>query len=248
MELTGPDPAHLFLRFVGWGMALFLVIRLIRFLLPIPLYKEKLRHKSIKVFPVVELIFWLIFLSWFVIIFSKTNELYAFVVLAILLMVLFWISRFWVKDVIAGVIFRSTTRLKVGDQLHVGEIKGIIKTFNNYSLEMETLDNQTIFIPYAKLADAVNIKSDRTGQSKGYTFTLDCLGPVELNEITDQIKSTILATPWVSVNRMPVITLTSHSEESYLFEITVFPIDNTFAGKIESLVKERFTGRLANSH
>ncbi len=192
-----------------------------------------------KVFPVAELIFWLIFLSWFVIIFSEADELYAFVVLAVLLMVIFWISRFWIKDIIAGVVFRSSTRLKVEDQLHFGEIKGTIKKFNNYSLELETPDNKTVFIPYAKLVDAVNIKSDRTSQSIGYTFKLECPRPVELDIIISQIKSTILSSPWVSVNRMPVITLTAQSKESYTFEVTVFPIDQTFAGKIENLVKEQ---------
>jgi len=239
MEITGPDPAHLFLQFIGWGVAIFLVIRLFRYLLPILLLKEKFRNVIMKIFPVVELIFWLIYLSWFVFLLYEADEIFVFVVLAILLMLLFWISRFWVKDIIAGIIFRSSTYLKVDDHLHFGEFKGTIKKFNNTSLELETQDNHTIFIPYAKLVDEVNIKSDRTGQSKGYTFTLECRRPAELNVITNQIKSTILSTPWVSVNRMPVITLTTHSEESYLFEITVFLIDNAFAGKIETLVKEK---------
>jgi len=165
------------------------------------------------------------------------------VVLAILLMLLFWISRFWMKDIIAGVFFRSSTRLKAEDQLHFGELKGTIKKFGSSSLELETQDNQTIFIPYAKLVDAVNIKSERTGQSKGYTFILDCPRKEEISALTQQIKSTILSTPWVSVNRMSVITLATQTEENYSFEITVFPIDKSFAGKIETLVTEKYSGK-----
>ncbi|MFH1937176.1 MAG: mechanosensitive ion channel domain-containing protein, partial [Bacteroidota bacterium] len=202
MEITGPDPAHLFLRFIGWSVALFLFIRLLRFLLPVLFYKEKPRLFIFKVFPVAELLFWLIYLSWFVFLFSEAKEIYVFVVLAILLMVLFWISRFWIKDLIAGVIFRSSTRLKAGDMLHFGEITGTIKKFGNYSVELETQDNQTVFIPYGKLVDDVNIKSERTGQSKGYTFSLECSRKEELNAVMQQIRSTIFSTPWVSVTRM----------------------------------------------
>ncbi|NQV01065.1 MAG: mechanosensitive ion channel [Bacteroidia bacterium] len=243
MELTGPDPSHLFIRFIGWGAAIFLMIRFLMFLLPILLHKEKPRNILLKIFPVAELIFWLIYLSWFVILFSEADELYVFVVLAILLMVLFWISRFWVKDIIAGVIFRSSTRLKVEDQLHFGELKGTIKKFGNYSIELETQDNQTVFIPYGKLVDDVNIKSERTGQSKGYTFPLVCPRSEESNIVTQQIKSTILSTPWVSVTRMPVITLTAQTDENYTFEITFFPIDKSFVGKIETLVQEKYAGK-----
>ncbi|TSA28061.1 MAG: hypothetical protein D4R67_04645 [Bacteroidetes bacterium] len=239
MELTGPDPAHLFFRFIGWGMVFFLFIRLLRFVLPILLYKEKPKSYIIKVFPVAELLFWIIFLSWFVFLFSEAYEIYVFVVLAILLMILFWISRFWVKDLIAGVIFRSSSRLKVGDQLQFGELKGTIKRFGSYSVELETQDNQTVFIPYGKLVDDVNIKSERTGQSKGHTFTLVCSGKEELDEVIRQIRTTVLSTPWVSVNRMPVITLTGQKEESYTFEITVFLIDKSFIGKLEQTVREQ---------
>ena len=243
MEITGPDPSHLFLRFIGWGVVLFLMIRLLRFLLPILLYKEKSRSILLKIFPVAELIFWLIYLSWFVFLFFEADELYVFVVLAILLMVLFWISRFWVKDLIAGVIFRSSTRLKVGDLLHFEELKGTIKKFGNYSVELETQDNQTVFIPYGKLVDAVNIKSERTGQSSGHTFTLETDKSADLSEITGLLKATILATPWVSAARMPVINLVSQTDDAYHFEITVYPIDKTFVGKIEKLVKEKYTGK-----
>ncbi|MBE0648807.1 MAG: mechanosensitive ion channel [Bacteroidales bacterium] len=238
MEITGPDPAHIFLHFVGWGMVSFIVIRLLRHLLAVLLFKEKPRNYFMKIFPLAELIFWMIYLSWYVFLFYEADEIFVFVVLAVLLMLLFWISRFWVKDIIAGVIFRSSTRLKTGDYLHFNEIKGTIKNFGNMSLELETQDNQTVFIPYAKVVDAVNIKSERTGQSKGHTFTLDCPIIDELNAVVQQIKSIILSTPWVSVNRMPVINLLAQTEEIYSFEITVFPIDKSFAGKIEHLVRE----------
>jgi len=242
MEITGADPAHLFIRFIGWSVALFLMIRLFRFLLPLIFYKEKPRKYIFKLFPVAELIIWMIFLSWFTFLFSEANEIYVYIVLAILLMLLFWISRYWVKDLIAGVVFRSSTRLKVGDLLHVEGLKGKIRRFGNYSVELETQDSQMIFIPYNKLVDAVNITSEPTGQSQGYTFILVCSRKEDQSETMQQIKTTILATPWVSVNRMPVINLVKQSDTSWEFEITIFPINKSFAGKIENLVSEKYAG------
>ncbi len=244
MEITGPDPAYLFLRLIGWGMAIFLVIRLLRFLFPLVFYKERPRKYIIRFFPVVELIIWLIFLSWFIFLFSEADEIYVYVVLAILLMLLFWISRYWVKDLIAGVVFRSSTRLKIGDLLHVEGLKGAIRKFGNYSVELETQDSQIIYIPYSKLVDAVNIKSEPTGQSQGYTFILVCDRKKDQPETMQQIKTTILATPWVSVNRMPVISLVKQSDTTWEFEITVFPINKSFVGKIENLVTEKYSGNV----
>ncbi len=242
MEIPGPDPAHLFIRFIGWGVAIFLLLRLLRFLLPLSLYRDKPRKILTRLFPIVELVVWVIFLSWFIFLFSEADEIYVYVVLAILLMILFWISRYWVKDLIAGVIFRSSARLKAGDILHFEDLKGTIKKFGNFSVELETQDNQVIFIPYGKLADAVNIKSEPTGQSQGYTFVLVCKLAQDPTVLIQQIKTTILSSPWVSVNRMPLITLLQQSESMSEFEITVFPIDKSFAGKIENLVSEKYAG------
>ena len=243
MEIPGPDPAHLFIRFIGWGAAIFLLLRLLRFLLPLLLSRKKSGKILFRMFPVAELAVWLIFLSWFIFLFSEADEIYVYIVLAILLMMLFWISRYWVKDLIAGVIFRSSARLKPGDILHFEDLKGTIRKFGNYSVELETQDNQVIFIPYSKLIDAVNVKSEPTGQSQGYTFTLVCDHIEDQSELMQQIKAIILTSPWVSVNRMPVINLESQADDTYHFEITVFPIDKSFAGKIEKLVKEKFAGK-----
>ncbi len=243
MEITGPDPAYLFLRLIGWGVAIFLVIRMFRLLIPLIFYKENPRKYILKFFPVVELIIWLIFLSWFTFLFSEADKIYVYVLLALLLMLLFWISRYWLKDLIAGVVFRSSTRLKVGDLLHVERLKGAIRKFGNYSVELETQDSQIIFIPYSKLVDAVNIISEPTGRSQGYTFILVCDRKEDQTKIMQQIKTTILATPWVSVNRMPVINLVIQSDTSWEFEITVFPINKSFVGKIETLVTEKYAGK-----
>jgi len=242
MEITGPDPAHLFIRFIGWGVAIFLLLRLLRFLLPPLLHKEKPRRVLSRFFPVAELVVWLIFFSWFAILFSKTEEIYAYVVLAILFLMLFWIFRYWVKELIAGVVFRSSSHLKVGDILHFEDLKGTIRKFGNYSVDLETQDNQVIFIPYSKLADAVNIISEPTGLSQGYTFTLVCEKVEEQAELMHKIKATILASPWVSANRTPTIRLANQDSTSLEFEITVYPIDKSFTGKIENLVTEKFAG------
>ena len=240
MEITGPDPALLFIRFIGWGGAIFLLLRLLRFLLPLLLYRYKPKKILIRIFPVFELVVWVVFLAWFIFLFSEADELFVYVVLAILLMVLFWISRYWVKDLIAGVIFRASSRLKAGDILRFEDLKGTVTNFGSFSLELETQDNQAIFIPYSKLIDAVNIKSEPTGKSQGYTFVLTCARTDDPTTLMQEVKTAIISTPWVSVNKMPQVRLLTQTDSDIEFEVTVFPVDPSFTGKIESQVTEKF--------
>lgn len=241
MEQPGPDPIMLLLRFIGWGLLIFLVFRLLRFAFPYILVREKLRKQVMKYFPVVELITWMLYLSWFVFRFYEAEEIFVVVTLALLLVLLFWISRYWIRDLVAGVIFRSSTRLKSGDNLQFDEMEGTIRKFGSYSVELETRDNQLVYIPYSKLVDTIHIKSERTGHSQGYTFELECSSRKEIPQLIRSIRTIILATPWVSVTRMPVIHLKEQKEGNYRFDITVFPTEKSLAAKIEQRVKERIS-------
>lgn len=241
MEIIDSDWSNIFIRFIIWGILLFLFFRLIQYVLSLIFFKKKIKRQIRRILLIAEISGWLLFLSWFTFLFSEAKQLFVFVVLSVLLMLIFWISRYWIKHLIAGVIFRSSTRFAEGDILHFGEITGTIKKFRNYTIELETHYGQTIFVPYSKIVDSENIKSESKAQTSGHTFEFETDKSHGLSETMQQIKTSILALPWISVHKMPVINLIGQTETTYVYEVTVYAIDKSYTGKIEKQIRSKFT-------
>ncbi|MFC2113922.1 mechanosensitive ion channel domain-containing protein [Bacteroidota bacterium] len=240
MEIAEFQLSNVFIRFIIWGTILFLLFRLIKYIYPFFISKKKRRQNINIVLLVSETITWLIFFTSFVLLYGSANNAFVLIILAVLLILIYWISRYWVKDIIAGVVFRVSARYETGDVLQLGEHKGIIRSFLNYTIEIESKDGKIIYLPYSKILEQPHQKFESTEKMSGYTFSLVCETHAESSEIIGKIKNSILTLPWVSDTRNPVIILQSQTEDKLQFEITVYPIDITQQGKIEKVLKDKY--------
>lgn len=240
MELQNTNWQNFFFDFILAGLILFVIFKIIRFLLPILVKSFKKASPVISYFPIFETAGWLFFFSWYTFRFAEIKSIYALVIASVLLVIIFWISRFFLKDLIAGLIYRSSDRFKPGDQLNLDEWKGTIKKFRLTVLEIESSEGNTLFIPYNKLIDAVNIRSDRTDQTASYTFLLETKLTKSLDETLGDIKYYILSLPWSSVQKSPQLVLREQSDERLLVEVTVYPVDKTYTKKIENEITKKY--------
>jgi small conductance mechanosensitive channel len=202
--------------------------------------KEKNSRLIQTYFPLVELISWVIFLVLYLFLFFSIRSVFAYVLVGFIFFLLYFVMMFGVKDLIAGVFFKSRNKFQIGDILEFENQKGIIKSLGHGSIELETGDGQTQFIPYAKIIFSITKKSETTGQSSGYSFLLETTSEKDTLEITNDIKKAIISLPWSSVQRMPLINLKEQTGKTSIFEITVYPVDSSFSGKIEKYVVEKF--------
>lgn len=189
---------------------------------------------------IVELVSWIVFLSGFVWSLNAADNIFTYIILVIIFILLFWLSQFWIKDTIAGLIFRSSSRFTEGDIIQSEDYRGIIRRFRNHTLEIESRDGKTMFIPYSKLLKTTQIQSQSKDKQSGYAFRLVCSAGIESTELKKQIKKFIITLPWTSTLKKPIVTLINETDEVKEYEVTVYPIDKSHAGKIEGFVKEEF--------
>ncbi len=240
MEITNTIGSQYFGRFILFAILILIFFRLLKFGISV-IFKQKKSSRLISTyFPLVELVSWIIFLVLYLFLFFSIRSVFAYVLVGFIFFLLYFVLLYGVKDLIAGVFFKSRNKFNIGDILEFDGQKGIIKSLGHSSIEIETGDGQTQFIPYAKIIFSVTKKSESTGQSSGYSFLLETANDKDIMETTDQIKTAIISLPWSSIQRMPLINLKEQTDSTSIFEITVYPVDSSFSGKIEKFIVEKF--------
>jgi len=229
-----------FIGFSILGILLFLIFRLLHYLLPILLKNKKALYRVKRFLPVIETVSWLSFLSWYSIKFYAQYNIYTLVILLAILVIAFWVSRFLIKELIAGALFRGSARFHEGDRIQTNQYSGTIKKFHFDTIEIEAGDGQIVFIPYSKLSGKITIKNESVGQTSAHTFQLKVISSAEPEIISGHINSFLLSLPWSSVTTSPQVILIEQEGEKYVFDITCFPVEKSYAKKMEQKVLDKF--------
>lgn len=240
MDLIQTGSTQIFGKFLLWGVIIFLFFTILRFGLPIVIKSQKRQIYIKQILLITELVAWIFYLCWFILLFLKSGSFFVIILMSVLLFILFVIGRMWLVDLIAGVIFKSGAQLKKGDYLEKDDFKGVVNKLGSRFLVLENMDGNKIQIPYHKITASVFKKDETIDQKSGYSFELDIKSPKSSEALKSQIQKSILTLPWSSIHKNPIITLTEHSQEFFRFKLTVFAIDKSFASKIENHIKKQF--------
>lgn len=243
MNTPTPNWQPVFFDFLVSALFILLLFRFIRYVLPLLLAKKKKVIKVSRYLPVAETIAWLLFFSWYTFKFAEIMSIYAFVVIAVLFILVFWISRFFLKDLIAGLFFRTSGRFKEGEVISLENYKGFIRRFGLQSLEIESQEGQIIFLPYSKLLESNTIKNESEEQSAAYSFTFDIKAGLSREETVNEIRTFLISMPWSSVQKIPHVVLKEGSGDHYSVEVTAFPIEKEHGKRIEHLCIREFAGQ-----
>lgn len=240
MDLIQTGATQNFGKFILWGIIIFLFFAIIRFGIPYVLktLKQQVYVKQITL--IAELTIWIFYLCWFILLFLKSGSLFVIVVFAILFFILYVLGKLWLFDLVAGVIFKSGGQVKKGDYFEKDENKGIISKLGSRFLIIEHIDGNMVHIPYRTITSSIFSKNEIIDQKSGYTFDMEIKSKENIEATKSIIHKFILSLPWSSVNKSPVITLIGQTTEKYIFKITVFAIDKSFATKIEDHLKKQF--------
>jgi small-conductance mechanosensitive channel len=241
MNLAENNWQILFINFVLIGIILLLLFRVLRFSLPWLLRNPKQQAFLKQHLPVIEIAFWFLFLSWFIFRFAQKLEVYAFVVAAILFILLFWFSKFYLREIIAGILFKTSGRYKKGDTIQSGDHAGKILRFGSDVLELESSDGRLIFLPYSQLTGgAVNIKSEGAEKASGYSFEIIAHPDMNPAAFEQALQSHALSLPWISISKPIQVSLERTGTEGMVYKVTIYLLDRTFCLQAEKAIREKF--------
>ena len=223
------------------AILLFVVFRLIQYLVPVLFANNKKYKQFLRILPVGETAVWLLFFSWYVFRFAEITSMYALIVGIVLLVLVFWISRFFLRDLIAGMFVRSSGHFKEGEIIIHESYQGAIRKFGLMSLEVETQDGRILFLPYHKLLDTYSGKNESEDTTAAFSFRFEIQSDESGEELVSTIKSFILSLPWSSVHKQPMVYIEGKGNNLLSVEVTSFPIEKEFGKKIERRTLAHFT-------
>jgi small-conductance mechanosensitive channel len=148
-----------------------------------------------------------------------------------------WSTRRALSDWANGITLRSEGTLRIGSRISVGDGRGRIRRLGLRSAEVEAEDGRVLRLPYTGLAEAnIEISSEEVS-AKSHTFVLEVSGSPDAGELVERLVTGALLSPWSSAQPSPSVRLLEQGKSGLRFEVTVYPVDPTFAAKVEAAAR-----------
>jgi len=227
------------------GIAVYFLLRLLRFIIPYIAKHRKAREWIHQYFSLFELFIWVVFTLWFLPYLMHRN-LYAGYSLAFILMAIFiWVSLYGLRNLIAGFIFRSNNGLKIGEHIQIGEYKGSIVKMAYRSIILDSANGDLISLPYSKIVNQALIKISSTELRHSHSFNLETAKAKNIQKLTNEIISKALMHPRYSLTESPKVELVQELDDKMLFSVKIFAIENKYLSIIEEYLKLEFENKKA---
>ncbi|MEA3318176.1 MAG: mechanosensitive ion channel [Bacteroidota bacterium] len=227
-------------RFLIIVTVLFLFFRLLALVMPIIFRKKQICRLIKKYIPSIELVVWILVLSKTYNKLFLSNKIFAILSLTIVVSIVLYFIWFALKDLVAGIVFKSTSKIELGENVRIDSYTGEIVKFAYRTLNIETIKGEVIYIPYYKIITSSVIKVNLAEAIKTYSFKLEIAKTENIINLIAEIRDAIINLPWSSVKKSPGVYIIEEKSDSVLFDITIYAIEEVYFYNIENYIKEKF--------
>ncbi len=186
--------------------------------------------------PVIELICWSTFTIWLLNRLFSTSPYATYLNYLVIILVVVFVSWFFLRDFIAGVQVKSRFNLVKGQKFLYGELKAEIKDLGLLVLKIKDKHGSDMMLPYAKI-DQKNIKfnilDDGERESR---FIIELDKNLDEQETTDKLKELIINSAWSSHKSLPLVQVIGEQNGIKQYEITFQPMGTDGPKKLKSML------------
>jgi len=138
-----------------------------------------------------------------------------------------WLGGDTLRDVIAGVLLRTSGSVCVGDLVRLDGLEGRVSALGQRVLTLELSGGDESLIPYSKLARTAIVRTPHVFGAHRHSFHLPAGTDAE------RVRQTVLLCHWSSVSRQPVIEPRDDG-----LDVTVFALEPDHGVTVESYVRK----------
>ncbi len=159
------------------------------------------------------------------------------VVSLFLLIIIYFVGIFYIKDYVAGLIIKVSETFKLNETINIGNYEGKVTRFCKRCLILEK-DGEQLLVPYSKLIGAVShIKTkEDVAQSFIFNIKIKCTQDTDLLILERKLKDFISTLPWVNHTLNPEIKFNKDENGFTNFEFNVYTYSLKYNKKIEESV------------
>lgn len=222
------------------SLALWAVMRIIKKYIPLLPRKEKTRELLRKQTTAFEIIIWLIYLSIIGPHLSDSNNIFNIIFLTTIICLIIIVSFLFLRDYFAGVIFRNNYNIEENDLIKYNDIIGRIKKIGLINVEIETTNNEIIYIPFYKIRNGIISKISDNEQNHNRSFSFIINSGNLSKDISSNITKMLLSFPTVSTQKLPNVNINHDINSQVIINVTFTSLDDNFDDEIIETIKNKF--------
>lgn len=168
-----------------------------------------------------EFLLWLAYSFWVIYYLFRAKFYYQYLVYTLILIIIALIAWFLLRDIFAGIIFRTKHNFKNGSYVKAKNYSGQIKSQNLTCLEIMTPEKQLMRIPYIKLVNETITEAASRGPVEEFIIHVKIDSNVGKKNAESLIRSVLLNSPWSHLSEDPFIRFVKEDESGYFYDITL---------------------------
>ncbi len=231
-DFSIPTSAYFYSALIGIGLYVALVF-FKRYI--VPLWRNKLNFRQIsEKTPLLEGVIWVGYIVYVLMALLDTNPIthIAFVI------VFLGASWMFFKDLIAGLVFKLTGKLKEGQLIQIEEYMGKITELGYLSIELELKTGEIVVLPYGAFIGQKIIRPNPSEQVKSHTIEIELSEFQPVMETMDMLQELVLYMPWSVVTKEPSVSVTERTETGHLYRLVFYSIDEKYFPDMEKFIRE----------
>jgi len=242
---TPPIYSFSVLLFIFLALFIFVGFRLFKFFLR---FLRLSRQKVVLInryLPVTELTVWSLFFIWAIQFLYNKGYLLVFLPAVVFFIIIIYLSWFALKDMIAGVIFKTANQLQINDHITIADtgISGKVLAISRTSLEVEEDTGRLVTIPYSRITGNIIFKNSPSQSLLSHSFSMKIATDkleTDVFDMVGKIKTFVLALPWSSQKKQPKISIDEESDEFIILSLTIYSLDQNYFTQTEKLLTQEF--------
>ncbi|MBU1008830.1 MAG: mechanosensitive ion channel [Bacteroidetes bacterium] len=180
-----------------------------------------------------ELVIWLVYVFWATAYLFAGKFYYNYLVIGLIFVLVGLISWYLLRDLIAGVIFKTRHNLKPGANIIAGAYAGMLKSQHTTYITIRAENGMLLRVPYSKLNQEVIAEIAQNNAGESHKVQLQLENGMDKNQGELFIRQAILNLPWSSLKEEPSIRWIGLSGEYHVFEVMLYSVDKNRMKHIE---------------
>lgn len=146
---------------------------------------------------ILELLLWTIIIFWSASIFLSSRSYYPILVITLAVLFTLMITWFYLKDIVAGYIFRVRHNPVRGQMFICGGVQGSVRMLGLSQLTVETEEGQWVRIPYSSIVTcSLSLQSPRQTVYGETTLELSVRGWDNPDKMERMLRKVLAQSPW----------------------------------------------------
>lgn len=223
----------IYIKVFAVAIALYIILRFISTYFRVLTEKRKIRKIFLKVFPVAQMLLWVVFAFWAFEQLFIGRVAYPVLTGSLIILMAGLFGWYFLRDFIAGIILKAENAFEAGQQIRTAEVSGTIKKLDYRSMGIVTSEGELVKIPYTLLTSQKIVKPADTGNWVEQLIRLKISSGYPPEKIQNMLEIRIHEMPWVVSDDSLKLKITREEADNYIAEIHVHLHSSEMAIKTE---------------